>query len=543
MTRHTGDSRAAVPEAGRAQLALPSPLTHFSPTARIAGALIVVLFVLLRIWKLTSYGLFSDEVFTAQTIHRPWPQMLNAVIADVVHPPLFYFLSKAWILPGDALLWMKLFPVVFAILAILPFSLLCRELRLSGATFNLALFMMAVNEYLINYSQEFRMYSLLMALVTASMWLFARTVNVRAAAVTLHLSLFTVNALLVYTHYYGWLVIAGELAYLLLRRRDRAWSFAISVGALAACFIPWTVLVTEAGYEKGGLGPNLRWNTSPSVRDFFQHYITLSGPIYNSWRPYATVFSSILFFTPIAWWTWHTVVRPKARRLGAPIDERVPATDENLSSSGRAGSAEGTQAAESPDALLWLAIMAFLPAIIAFAASYALPQSVWGARFLIIVAPAYLLLVATSVTRLRSPRLRVIVVALVAAWAGFSAVLQLTHRDKIDWRSPIAQMISQEPRAAGPVRVYTRQGVTGTTITYYLEQGNEARFQVEYVDDFADIEDGHFWIAFVRYRHETGPQPYQVFTDRGDRLGPVIEADAAGHSVLMVPVNHGQEAR
>src|SRR4051812_15337042 len=91
-------------------------LIRFRKSDRLILALTVMLFAILRFWKLTAYGLFSDEVFSAETIHRSWSQMQRAVISDVVHPPLFYYLLKAWIIPSDTLLWMKLFPVLFSVL-------------------------------------------------------------------------------------------------------------------------------------------------------------------------------------------------------------------------------------------------------------------------------------------------------------------------------------------------------------------------------------------------------------------------------------------
>jgi hypothetical protein len=497
---------------------------RFNRNARLIFALIVVLFVALRVWNLTAYGLFSDEVFSAETVHRAWPQMQLAIIEDVVHPPLFYYLLKAWIIATDSLLWMKLFPVFFAALTVIPFVLLGRELRLRAATINLALFLMAVNEYLVGYGQELRMYSLLMLLVTASMWLFAKMVNASNRALAAQLGLLATNLLLVYTHYYGWLIVACELLFVVMRRRERLAAFAASTVVVAAAFFPWAFAVMGAAYAKGGLGPNLKWNPRPTANDFFQHYVTLDGPIYNSWRAEATIFSTVICLTPILIWTWQCV-KAKGKR------QKAKGKNDNGSNLrvAKANEADG-------QVLLWLALLAFLPSIIAFAASYLLAQSVWGSRFLIVVAPAYLLLVAIAVTRLSSRRWRFIAVVLAAAWATLSGALQLTHRDKVNWQPLVAQMIHQEVNLSDDLHVYTRQGVVGVTTQYYLNQSNDERFRVQYVDDYSDINDAHFWLAFIRYRHETGPLPIEWFAARGDRVGEAIEADAPGHKVIFVPV-------
>src|SRR5205814_7568263 len=94
-----------------------------------------------------------------------------------------------------------------------PFICLCRDLRLNNWATILAFFFIAVNGSLIKYSQELRMYSLLMCLSLFSMWLFVRYFrNGKGIAV-----LTIVNILLVYTHYFGWFVIVSEIVILLLR--------------------------------------------------------------------------------------------------------------------------------------------------------------------------------------------------------------------------------------------------------------------------------------------------------------------------------------
>lgn len=535
------DDVAAAPvviDRQRPRLEMASTDAHairFSKTSGLLFALIVILFAVVRFAKLTAYGLFSDEVFSAETIHRSWPQMQRAVINDVVHPPLFYYLLKAWIVISDSLLWMKLFPVLLALLTIIPFVWLGRELKLRAMTINLALFLMAVNEYLINYAQELRMYSLLLLLVTASMWLFAKLVNARERALIWQLALLGTNLLLVYTHYYGWLIVAGELLFLIIKRRDRLPSFGLSLAALVAAFFPWTFAVMQAAYAKGGLGPNLKWNTRPTATDFFQHYVTLNGPVYNSWRAYATVFSTVIFFTPILWWVGR--LRHKAKGKNGAISQILPVgfVEDRLDLRWQSTVANEVSEAEG-NIFWWLALLAFLPSVVAFVASYLLAQSVWGSRFLIVVAPAYLLLLSIAATTLQLRKLRLVAVSLIAVWAALSGALQLTHRDKISWQPLVERMIQQETNQSDGLRVYTRQGVTGTTIQYYLDQAGEQRLRVAYVDDYSDIDAAHFWLAFIRYRHDTGPLPLDVFAARGDRLGEAIEADAPGHKVILIPV-------
>jgi uncharacterized membrane protein len=476
----------------------------FTKASGILFALIGILFAATRFWNLTAYGLFSDEVFTAQTISLSWNDMMGAVIYDVVHPPLFYILLKAWItIGGGSLLWIKLFPAAVSIASIIPFYLLCRELKLKAAMTNLAFYGMAVNEYIVGYAQELRMYSLLLLLTMTSLWLFAKFVNQAHVSKKLMLALFVINLLLVYTHYYGWLVTGVEFLFLLISRRDRMIAFSISLAGLVVCFAPWAFLITKAAVGKGGLGPNLNWNVRPKLFDLVWYYAILNGPVYNRFRPYAMIFATILFSAPIVYWVWQAARKPKPKNAAL---------------------------------LVWLMMGSLLPAVITFIASQVLPQSVWGIRFLIIVAPSYLLLLSIAAMKLRPEWLRTLTVTLMVGWMALSGGIQLINRDKIAWEPLVRRMIQAEPDQSELIKVYTKQGVTATTIQYYLDTANEKKLRVEYVDDYERSKEEHFWIAFLRYEHEHNQMPQSDLTEHGYKVGDVIEADAPGHKVFLCPV-------
>src|SRR3954451_25198433 len=105
------------------------------------------------------------------------------------------------------------------------------------------------------------MYSLLLLVATCSLWLFARLFNAtgrdaRRAA----LWLYGANLLLVYTHYFGWLVVALEAVSLALCGRRKLKPFAASLVVLLVCFAPWAWAVVRAANvagEGGALEQNL----------------------------------------------------------------------------------------------------------------------------------------------------------------------------------------------------------------------------------------------------------------------------------------------
>jgi mannosyltransferase len=146
--------------------------------------------------------------------------------ADLIHPPLFYALLKVWVAAGgDSLLWLRLFPALTSIAALVPLLLLAHELRLGTQATAFALLLAASNGYMIKYAQELRMYSLLLLLTLASLLVFAKLLDSARASRRLLLALFLSNLLLVYTHYYGWLVVACEAALLVYADRRKLRSF------------------------------------------------------------------------------------------------------------------------------------------------------------------------------------------------------------------------------------------------------------------------------------------------------------------------------
>ena len=218
---------------------------------RAAFVIASVVFIATRFWRLDAFDFWADEITTLQAVRGDWHALWAFMRMDVVHPPLFYLLLKVWIGVGaDSSLWARFFPCLTAIATIAPFYLLGRELNLRLGETGVALALAAVNGYLIHYAQELRMYSLLLLLTVCSLWRFARFFN--AASGTTLAALMLVNLLLVYTHYFGWLVVGVEFIVLMFHGDRRLYWFCLGMAALLVCFSPWIYIVSQAAGQKGG---------------------------------------------------------------------------------------------------------------------------------------------------------------------------------------------------------------------------------------------------------------------------------------------------
>ncbi len=384
---------------GYSAKATEATILFLSKPSSILFALAAGLYIAARLWVADYNFTNPDEFFSLGIVRRNWGGLMGGVVDDVVHPPLFYLLLKLWVgVGGESLAWLKLFPALVAIAAIVPFCLLCQELRLGRSEMNLALTLMAVNGYLVYYAQELRMYSLLLFFTLLSLWLFTRFLNHGANDPTKPLlALFVVNLLLIYTHYYGWLVIGVQFTLVLCGRdRRKMLPFLIQVGGLILCFIPWAYAVSQALARKGGLNKTLyAYPAPPPLRSLGYFYVVLSGPFYSSWKIYLGIVALVLFFSPI--------LLLARRLLGGDR-------------------ARGEEGDSSTKAFYWLSAFSFLPSLFAFVVSHVGPHSVWGHRHLIIVAAPYMLLVALAVERLGTKWVRTAAVLLIlgcAASSGF----------------------------------------------------------------------------------------------------------------------------
>jgi mannosyltransferase len=88
---------------------------------------------------------------------------------------------------------------------------------------------LAINPFHVYYSQEFRMYSLLMFLSLVSMLAYVKK----------HWSLSIINALLLYTHYISFVFLVFQLVYTLVFERKSLKYFLVTLGISMLLFSPW----------------------------------------------------------------------------------------------------------------------------------------------------------------------------------------------------------------------------------------------------------------------------------------------------------------
>jgi hypothetical protein len=533
----------------------------------------VCLYVAARLWHLTASCLWFDEIFSVHAARHTWGGLWRFAAADLIHPPLFYALLKLWTTAGgESLLWLRLFPALTSIAALVPLLLLARELRLGTQGTTLALLLLASNGYLIKYAQELRMYSLLLLLTLTSLWLFTKLLNSARASRRLLLALFVANLLLVYTHYYGWLVVACEAALLLYADRRKLRAFALTCVALLLCFAPWALACARASRTGGGLAQNVGWIERPGARDITQLYALLNEPFYfrqsSADPPYArggALLGLLLLGVPallLLLKSWRRRREEGASEQSAHEDAR----DENALDTTEER-ARVTHERVGP--LTLLAFFTLAPVALAFAASRALPYSVWGTRHLIIVASPYALLCGAALARTRPAWLKASALILLSCWLLSVGALTLVRREGAyiwcAWEDLAASAarddaneLNNSEGAGATVNVYAFEDLVAYHLWFALYADARAR-RFRFVSlkgapgvtedpayflprDFTDVttapadalEGQHFWAAFRDTTWDESRPPLNFITSRGYRAARVYESNAQNQRAFLV---------
>ncbi|HEX7956983.1 MAG TPA: glycosyltransferase family 39 protein [Pyrinomonadaceae bacterium] len=543
-------------------------------------ALLVCLYAAARLWRLTAACLWFDELFSVHAARHTWGGLWRFAAADLIHPPLFYALLKIWVAAGgESLLWLRLFPALASIAAVVPLLLLARELRLGAGATNIALLVAAANGYLIKYAQEVRMYGLLLPLTLTSLWLFARLLGrgTKARGTLFALALF--NLLLVYTHYYGWLVVACEAAYLGFADRRRLKGFLSASAALVLAYVPWAWACAGAAGAGGGLGQNIGWILRPGARDLVQLFALFNEPFYfrqSSAEPvYArggALFGLLLVGLPVA---ALLLGEARRRRRGAPaLEEETPAEAEKGEDERHAETRPPLSESRPPlplsesrpalparawGAVSFLLVFTTLPVALAFAASYVLPHSVWGTRHLVVAAGPYALLAGLALGRLRPAWWRSAAVLLLCCWFAAVGALALVRREgAYVWCAWEGLAASAARDAAGGAEVYAFEDLVAYHLWFALERGETAgRFRVVSVKgvpgltedpayflprgfdgvalaDADALRGERFWVAFRDAEWDESRQPLKLISERGYRAVRVYETSAQGQRAFLV---------
>lgn len=194
----------------------------------------------------TRSSLWLDEALSVDIARLPLGQLSEALKHDG-HPPLYYVLLHGWMnLFGTSDVAVRSLSGLFGLLTLPVVWVIGR--RKGGPTLGwIAVAVVAVSPFAVRYSNETRMYSLVILLVSVGWLLVDDVVDRGKATIGRFVAIALVGALLLYTHYWSlWLL--GALGITALwkvwraKNRDerRPWiGLILALVVAGIAFVPW----------------------------------------------------------------------------------------------------------------------------------------------------------------------------------------------------------------------------------------------------------------------------------------------------------------
>jgi len=268
---------------------------------RITHLAVLLLAFALRVYRLGYQELRGDEVFGYFFSLRPVDDIVRATIElHEPHPVASYFVEKAWLgVAGQSEFALRFVSVWFSLLAVALLYRLGRRLNLTPPVATIAMLLMSISPYVIWHAQDARMYSMSLALTTASTLLMLEWLAANRSQSTLRevggatpltgipvptsrrvrwvyaLAYIAVSLLALHTHYFAAFVLVAQFIFVMSRglivrdARRTLLPWLLIQGAVGLLYLPWLLRVREtiSGYVGNG--------DSPALVEMFRRALTV----------------------------------------------------------------------------------------------------------------------------------------------------------------------------------------------------------------------------------------------------------------------------
>jgi mannosyltransferase len=195
----------------------------------LAVGFLVALAATIRFGGIAHQSFWTDEALTVYEVKLPFGGMLHTVAHVETTPPLYFVLIWVWgKLLGTSEIAMRSLSAL-AGCALVPIAYLSARELISRWAGVIAAAFVAVNPFLIWYSQEARAYMLLAALTGASFLFFVRACREPSARNLVWWAICSSLALM--THFFAGFMIGPEAVWLLWTARTRGAALAVTVVA------------------------------------------------------------------------------------------------------------------------------------------------------------------------------------------------------------------------------------------------------------------------------------------------------------------------
>ena len=388
----------------------------------LAALLLLILAAfLVRVASLDAQSLWRDEVDSLRFATVPGPELLSSFTRPGWNGPLYHLLLRGWIvLAGISEYAMRFFSLVFGVLGV-PLIYALGKRLFSRPTGVISALLVTGSPYLVWYSQEVKMYTLVLALAMVAVYSLRRALD--SGSWCWWATQFAATALALYVHILAVLLIPVQLLMCVARwseARLRWRGVLISFAGLTLPYLPLVLWQAPLAFQAR--------ITGFSAYPLHQMIVILL----NSWASGVTGWAGP--------WAAAPLVLLVGAALVAGTASLVPFVPSGNETESETGIAE----------LLALVIWLFAPLLAIWVIS--LRQPLFTDRYLIWSAPAFYLLAARGLTPAISARtwkrvtaaLTLIVVLVVY---GGNLWAQATSPIKSDFRAAAAYVASYDDQA------------------------------------------------------------------------------------------------
>jgi hypothetical protein len=377
-----------------------------------SNVLIVVLFsgiaAFLRFYRLGFQSLGLDELASLDQVTGGLTKIIQSCKTYDINPPLYQIFL--W-------LWTKLFGVndssarslsaLFGVLGVIAIYFLAKKL-FSKVTETYAVLILSVNFFHIYYAQVARNYALAFLLTAISYLFFIRLCQRRDFRSYLLYTFFT--ALLIYTHYFGLLIVLSQAAFILFtlpgdkKKLSLIKYFSLSLFSLFILYVPWIPTVLQAGKLQAF------WTPKPKPDFFIQYFSSYFGG-----EPFLIVlFSALLIIYLIS------------------------------------DSSENPFTHDKVLLLSWV----FITLLIPYIRSFGHPAPL-NPRYTIVILPAIILMASRAIAFIKEPQSRAFLVAAIVVMSlvnlFFTQGNYYKMVKKAQWREAAQFVIIRDPKKLYPV--------------------------------------------------------------------------------------------
>ncbi len=218
----------------------------------------------LRVTHLDTQGLWSDEFTSLGRAMLAPSELLRDL--PVEHVPLYFWLLHCWTLAaGSSDFALRFLSVIWGTLAVPLLYALGRRLVARPAAV-MAAFLLAINPFQVWYSQDTRMYSMLVGLGLMALWALDVALTEPDRRVVAGGVYVAACVAAMYTHYYGALIPVFGLLWGTARmmyprdgvsrqRRTQAQTLLLASAGIGLLCIPWLARVVHLGEYNSPVAP------------------------------------------------------------------------------------------------------------------------------------------------------------------------------------------------------------------------------------------------------------------------------------------------